>query len=170
MYDPKTLGTISPNILDGNLTTLVIMMKKFELTDDELFVVLTEERRSRLKRVQEMVEQLNIDLNSIELRFLKNIYWLESLSYFSNHLVPTEDKELYMQLWEEDVNYTEVYNKIQFPSFIPRRRIIFAYKDNKGLHFVEEKTRTRVIIAPNKSIQLGRIFYDQISIFFLIAL
>lgn len=170
MYDPEKLSIISPNILDGNLTTLVVLMRKFSLTAEDLFVVLTPQRREKLKKVEAMIDQVNVNIELVELRFLKNIFWTESLIYLSNTLIPPEDKELYLQLWEEGTKFNDVYNKIRYQSFVPRRRLIFAFKDNKGLHFVEEKTKIKITVSPNDSIRLGRIFYDQISIFFLIAL
>jgi hypothetical protein len=143
-------------------------MKKLKLSVDDLFVVMTPERKKLLENVTKKVEASGIDIESLDIRYLKNIFWIESLAYLANKRVPKEDKELYLQLWESSTTASNadlgsIFRKIRIPSYVPTRRLILLDTDSQGLHFVEEKTGNKVTIN-NPSVKKGRKFYDQISL------
>ena len=168
LYDPETLSKKSPNLLDSNLTILVLLMKKFNLTPEDLFVVLTPEKEKLLRRIIEKLEGIKVD--KLSLLYIQSIYWIESIHYYNNPLIPDEDKELYLSLWEQSTyeEYEKIFNRIQYPSFIPRRRLIFSHREKDKVFLVEDKTRVKISLL-SKSFKVGRIFYDQVSLYYTIG-
>lgn len=163
LYDPNKLSKKTTSVLDGNVTTLVLLIKKYNLSDEDLFCDLTPESREILKVVRKLTDSVNI--NNVPLERLKSIYWIESLKYIINPSISNEDKDLYNDLWvaETITVALSILRKFKQPSFIPRRRLQYINTSGRFARMIERETST-IIDIPISGFITGRAMYDQITL------
>lgn len=171
LYDPSKLTEITKTILDDNLTSLVILMIKYNLTLDDLFVTPTDAQLTLYKKALSIVTSSKINISLIDLSYLKNIYWIETIIYLSTSYITKSDKDLYLKLWdsEEYNNYNSIYNNIAIKSSVPKRRLLYLYTKKDYHNFKELKTNDRVVISKKYKSKIDRLYYDQISIYYVIG-
>ena len=169
LYDPTKLSTESPDALDGNLTTLVLLMRKYNILPDDLFVIMSGVKKKLFEDIYARTSHL--DISNIPADRLKNIYWLESIQYLSNPDVPDTDKLLYLELWEtkpfqEALN---IYNRIKHQSYVPKRRVYYLRTKGKYVYLREQYGKYILEHSvPLSSFKEGFRQYDQVSLTYTI--
>lgn len=169
LYDPKKLSTESPDVLDGNLTTLVLLMRKYNILPDDLFVIMSGDKKKLFEEIYTRTSYL--DISQIPADSLKNIYWLESIQYLSNPNIPDSDKSLYLELWETKTfqQALNIYNKIRYQSYIPKRRVYYLRTKGKYV-YLWERYENYILehSVPLSSFKEGFSQYDQVSLTYTI--
>lgn len=175
LYDPKTLDSLTPTVLNDNIISLILLMYRFSITKDELFVQFNTENNTLFNRAYRIINNVILKsiplsmrsikdnessdqhcrriakefIQSINIERLKGIFWPQSIYYYSLECVPESDKELYEQLWSNDSSsgktQHQLYTSIKHKSFLPRKVIRYCYSQANAEYFAIENNRINKI-------------------------